>query len=78
MTQFLTDNADLILIFIKVFLIAYLVLASIGVGFRIRKHVNEKGLEKSIGYMIYNILGAVIFLVAIIVLYIIADFLLKS
>jgi hypothetical protein len=78
MTNFLTENADLVLIFIKVFLVLYLILAGIGVAFRIKKHINDKGLDKSIGFMIYNILGALIFLTAIIFLYIIADGLLSS
>lgn len=89
MEEFLTKNADTILIIIKVFLILYAILSSIGVIKRIVKKFDEKlgnapktkitrtRLEVA-GFIIYNVIGAHIFLIALIVLYYVANFLLSS
>lgn len=76
MNEFLTNNAKTILIIIKFFLIAYAIFTTLGVIRRIIKHINEKGLKKSIGYMIYNIIGAVIFFVALFFIFYLSDILL--
>jgi Zn-dependent protease len=78
MNDFLSQNANTILLIIRIFIIVYGVLASLGVTLRIIRHIREKGLKKSIGYIIYTVVGAIIFLVILILLYIVTDFLTHS
>lgn len=76
MIEFLKTNTGFILFIIKLFLVIYAILSSIGIARRIIRHVNKNTLKKSIGYLIYNILGSIIFLVALFVLFYVTDMLL--